>query len=119
MKTTASRSNKTFYVVLGTAFLGMGMSMPSCPGQQAMQTQIDTLTQQNQELNKRTLSLDSQVKSLNSDMTQVKTLLKPMADAIQAQKAGMDQLDANLKEMQTKLAAAAKPAPKSAGKKRH
>ena len=28
----------------------MGMSMPSCPGQQAMQQQIDTLTPQNADL---------------------------------------------------------------------
>ena len=28
-------------LVLGTAFLGLGLSMPSCPGQQAMQDQID------------------------------------------------------------------------------
>jgi septal ring factor EnvC (AmiA/AmiB activator) len=107
MKTTQPRSNIVYYVALGAAFLGMGMSMPSCPGQQAMQEQVDKLTQQNLNLNKRTESLESQIKSLNSDMTQVKTLLKPMADAIQAQKAGMDQLDANLKEIQTKLAAAA------------
>lgn len=117
MKTNQPRSNITYYVVLGAAFLGMGMSMPSCPGQQAMQQQVDLLTQQNQELNKRTLSMDGQIKSLNSDMTQVKTLLKPMADAIQAQKAGMDQLDANLKEIQTRLAAAGSA--KGGAKKKH
>src|SRR3954451_19950187 len=103
-----------FYIVLFAAFTFMGMSMPSCPGQQAMQQQIDTLTAQNQELNKRTLAFDAQIKALNGDMVQVKTLLKPMADAIQAQKAAMDQLNANFNEIKTKMT----PAPKGGAKKK-
>jgi septal ring factor EnvC (AmiA/AmiB activator) len=111
--------NKKFYVILFAAFIGMGMSMPSCPGQQAMQQQIDTLTTQNADLTKRVQGLDSQVKQLNSDMGQVKQLLKPMSDAIQAQKAGMDQLDANMKEIQAKMTAAAASKGKGGGKKKH
>lgn len=97
------KSSNRFYVILIAAFLGMGMSMPSCPGQQAMQQQIDTLTTQNADLTKKLQGADSQIKTLNADMTQVKTLLKPMADAIQAQKTAMDQLNANLTELQAKL----------------
>ena len=107
-------TNAKFYLVLFAAFLGMGMSMPSCPGQQAMQEQIDKLMTQNADLNKRLISMDSQVKALNGDMVQVKTLLKPMSDAIQAQKAAQDQLEANIKEIQAKMTA---PAAKG-GKKR-
>ena len=107
----------TFVVIL-TAFVGLGMSMPSCPGQQAMQQQIDSIQASNTDLSKRLQTIDSQTKTLNGDMSQVKQLLKPMSDAIQAQKTAIDQLDANFKELQTKLAAAAaaKPAAKSAPK---
>lgn len=103
-----------FYVVLFAAFIGMGMSMPSCPGQQAMQQQIDTLTAQNAELTKHVQAADAQIKSLNKDMTDVKNLLQPMANAIQAQKASIDQIDANMKEIQAKMTA--KPAAKGAAK---
>lgn len=92
-------------VLLASAFVGLGMSMPSCPGQQAMQQQIDTLTTSNTGLTKQVQALDTQVKTLNGEMTQVKQLLKPMSDAIQAQRTGMDQLDSNIKEIQGKLAA--------------
>ena len=96
-------------VILVAAFLGMGMSMPSCPGQQAMQQQIDTATTNNADLTRRLQSMDSQVKELSKGMTEVKSLVKPMGDAILAQKSAMDQLDANMKEMQARLMAAAKP----------
>jgi septal ring factor EnvC (AmiA/AmiB activator) len=104
MQKTA-RSTSKFYVILLAAFLGMGMSMPSCPGQQAMQQQIDTLTQQNAELMKHVQGMDGQVKMLNKDMGDVKSLLKPIADTVQAQKTSIDQLDANLKEIQSKMTA--------------
>lgn len=100
-----SRSTTKFYVILLAAFIGMGMSMPSCPGQQAMQQQIDTLTSQNAELVKRFQVMDSQIKMLNKDMGDVKSLLKPIADTVQAQKTSIDQLDANLKEIQSKMTA--------------
>jgi peptidoglycan hydrolase CwlO-like protein len=109
--------NKKHLVLLASAFVGLGMSMPSCPGQQAMQQQIDTLNANNTKLSQQVQALDAQVKTLNSDMSQVKQLLKPMSDAIQAQRTGMDQLDANIKEIQGKMAAmAAKPAPRAASK---
>ena len=98
-------------VLMVAAFFGLGMSMPSCPGQQAMQQQIDTLTQQNADLTRRLMAIDGRLKPVEADMSQVKQLLKPMSDAIQAQKAAMDQLDANIKNIQAKLAA---PPPKPA-----
>jgi septal ring factor EnvC (AmiA/AmiB activator) len=107
--------NAKFAVIMVAAFIGMGMSMPSCPGQQALQQQVDTLTTSNAELSKRVQGMDAQVKQLNMDMSQVKQLLKPMSDAIQAQKAGMDQLDSNIKEIQAKMTAP-KASAKSAAK---
>jgi septal ring factor EnvC (AmiA/AmiB activator) len=120
MQQQTPKSLPKFYVVLFAAFVGMGMSMPGCPGQEAMQQQIDTLTTQNTELTKRLQAMDTQLKAVDKDMIDVKTLLKPMADAVQAQKTALDQLDANLKEVQSKLASkgGAKPAGKPVARKR-
>lgn len=114
--------SKKHLVLVVAAFLGLGMSMPSCPGQQAMQQQIDTLTQQNADLARRLQAIDGRTRPLEEDMSKVKQLLKPMTDAIQAQKAAMDQLNANLKDLQTKFtaaqaAAAAAQKPKTKAKK--
>ena len=104
------------FLLLATTVLATGMSMPSCPGQQAMQQQVDTLTTQNADLTKKLQAMDGQVKALNADMLQVKQLLKPMSDAIQAQRNAMDQLAASMKDMHAKLSApkgkAAAPAKK-------
>lgn len=107
------RTKFSAYTIAIAAFLGMGMSVPSCPGQQEMKDQMSALQTENGNLKKQVAAMDGQVKTLSTEMGQVKQLLKPMADAIQAQKAAMDQLDANLREIQAKMA---KPAPKAAAK---
>ena len=47
-------------LVTAGAFLGMGIAMPSCPGQQAMQQQIDTLQTKTIELTQKISKVDSQ-----------------------------------------------------------
>ena len=113
--------NKKFVVILASAFLGMGMSMPSCPGQQAMQQQVDSLKTSNADLTKQVQAMDKHVKQLETDLTQVKELLQPMGSAIGAQKAAMDQLDSNMKELQTKLTSSSSKSAKAkpASKKKH
>lgn len=101
------------WIVFSTAFLGMGLSMPSCPGQQAMQQQIDALQTANAEMSKKIQTLTTQVESVNADMTQVKQVLPQMTNVIQAQKGALDQLDASVKEMDAKIA---KMGPKKKGR---
>jgi peptidoglycan hydrolase CwlO-like protein len=91
------------WVVFAVAFSGLGLSMPSCPGQQAMQQQIDALQTSNADLTKKIQALTTQLGSLNNDMTQVKQLLPQMTNVIQAQKGTLDQLDTTIKEIQTRL----------------
>lgn len=93
-------------LALTTATLGLGVSMPSCPGQQAMQQQIDALQASRMELTRKLNTLEPQVKTLAGEMEQAKQLLAQMTNAIQAQKTSMDQLDASVKEIQSKLPAA-------------
>jgi peptidoglycan hydrolase CwlO-like protein len=99
------------WVVMGAALSGMGIAMPSCPGQQAMQEKIDALQTSETELNKKVQAMQTQITTLNNDMAQVKQLLPQMTNVIQAQKGALEQLDATVKSMQTK----AKP---GAGKKK-
>jgi septal ring factor EnvC (AmiA/AmiB activator) len=100
------------WIVIGAAFSGMGIAMPSCPGQQAMQQQLDTLQTSNAELTKKVQSMQAQLTSINSDMGQVKQLLPQMTNVIQAQKGALEQLDATVKSMQSKSGKSAKAAPK-------
>ena len=96
----------------------MGVAMPSCPGQQAMQQQIDDVMKVSTDMTRKLQSQDAKIKGLESDMGQVKQLLGQMTNAIQAQKGALEQLDVSVKDLAAK--AAAKPAAKSAtkGKKR-
>ena len=85
-------------LVLISASLGMGIAMPSCPGQQAMQQQIDTLQTSNADLNKKVLGLSATVNSLQSDVSQIKQLLPKMSSVIQTQENALSHLTSKMKE---------------------
>src|SRR5689334_4509080 len=91
------------WLVLGVAFSGMGVAMPSCPGQKAMQQQLDAVQATEQEQAKKIQTLTNQATSLNNDMGQVKQLLPQMTQLIKAQKDQLDHMDAEIKELQAKV----------------
>lgn len=80
--------------------MGMGIAMPSCPGQQALQQQVDQLTTQNQDLKAKVTGLDNQVRSLTNDMIQVKTLLTQVSNTVLSQKTAIEQMDSAIKALQ-------------------
>ena len=90
------------YLVFAASFAGMGIAMPSCPGQQAMQQQVDALQTANLEAGKKFRTLQTQVTGLSNDMNQVKQLLPQMTNVIQAQKAALDQLDVTVQQLRNK-----------------
>lgn len=97
--------------------VGMGMSMPSCPGQQAMQQQIDTLQTAQTDLQKKLQAMDAQLKAQSATNDQVKTLLEQMTGAIQAQRGALEQLNTDVKDLKARPVPA--PAPvKTVGKAR-
>jgi peptidoglycan hydrolase CwlO-like protein len=100
---------KLRWLTLVVAFAGMGIAMPQCPGQQALQQQVDTLQTSNSDLTKKLQAVDSQVKALNDEMNQVKQLLAGMANSIQESKV---QVETMTKELKAKPSAQAKPASK-------
>ena len=89
---------------LGAAMLGMGLSMPSCPGQQAMQEQLETLKTGQADSNKKIQALDAQLKKMNGDVDQMKALVSQVSNAVLAQKMAIENMDAALKALQTKPA---------------
>ena len=100
------------WIVLGCATLGMGLSMPSCPGQQAMQQQIDALEKRVNSETQRVQSLDTQVKQLNGEMAKANQLLSTMGNTVLAQKTEIENLQKSVQEMASR--SAAKPAAKAA-----
>lgn len=90
------------WIIFTGAFIGMGMAMPSCPGQQELKTDVDLLRTANTDLSKKVQTLTGQVTSLNTDMTQVKQLLPQITNVIEAQKGALDRLDASIKALQVK-----------------
>jgi len=102
---------------MGTAMLAMGITMPACPGQQAMQQQIDDLTKRDAELNKRLTALENSVRTGMGDVGAMKQSFGPMGQQLQAIGPRLDGLEAGMKDIQAKMAAAAS-APAKGGKRR-
>ncbi len=98
-------SKKFFAPVVGASFLLMGLSMPSCPGQQAMQQQVDALKTSEAEMKNRISALESQLTALKSEAEQNKGLLAQLGT-------GLTEQGKAIEEMQTAFkAAAASPKP--------
>lgn len=77
-----------------------------------MQQQIDSLTAGNAESSRKIQALDTQIKTANTDLANLKQLSEQMATQITAQKAAIDQLTSAMKDMDAKVQAlATKPAP--------
>jgi peptidoglycan hydrolase CwlO-like protein len=93
------------------AFIGMGMSLPSCPGDKAMQQQIDMLQSSNQDMTRKLQNLDNQIKSSGNDVIAQKSLITQLATTVSAQKEAIDNLYNQIKLIQAKMD---KPAPKKA-----
>jgi len=100
------------WIVLSLSVLGMGMGMPSCPGQQEAKEKMDALHAANTELSKKVHDLGTQVNTLNQDMQQVKQLLPQMTNVIQAQKGALDELNTAVNEMRKAKTAPLKKAKK-------
>ncbi|MDR3606482.1 MAG: hypothetical protein P4M08_03775 [Oligoflexia bacterium] len=97
----------------GTVAL-MGVTMPSCPGQQAMQDQIDAMKASQAEIMKRTQAHETELKQIVDAINQLKTESQGVGASAGQLKAEIDQLKTAVQSIETRLAAA-KPA-KSTGK---
>jgi septal ring factor EnvC (AmiA/AmiB activator) len=96
------KNNQLKWAVLSLSAVSLGIAMPSCPGQEAMQQQMTTLQNSNQDLHKKLNAMSTQVTTMNNEVNQMKQLLPQVTNVLQAQKAAIDQLDAAVKGMKGK-----------------
>mgnify|MGYP001575384422 CR=1 FL=1 len=75
----------------------MGLSMPSCPGQQALQHQVDGLVSREADLNRRIQMMETNLRAMNDEMIQVKTLLSQVSNTVLAQKTAIENLETSSK----------------------
>ncbi len=88
--------------ILLTASLGLGLSMPSCPGQKEMQQQLDHLQTQNTELAKTIEKLSTQTNGLVSEIAQIRQILPSVTAVLQAQKNEVDSLRTRVESLEKK-----------------
>jgi|GEM_PF-657916 len=92
------------WLTFAAAMIGLGMSMPSCPGQQAIQQQLDSLQTAQAEMQKKLQAQDSQIKTINQTDEQVKSLLEEMTRAIQSQRGALELLAKAIEELKNRPA---------------
>jgi peptidoglycan hydrolase CwlO-like protein len=110
MKLSRKMTNTGRIAIFIAAFIGMGMSLPSCPGDKAMQQQIDMLNQSNQDMTRKLQNLDTQIKGTGGDIIAQKSLITQLATTVGAQKDAIDNLYNQIKSLEAKMAT---PAPKA------
>ena len=112
--------NKKFIApILGSSFLMMGLSMPSCPGQQALQQQVDALKTSETDMKNRLSATEASVKAMKEDLDQSKALVAQLSKTVVDQTSTLEKLDEAVKALSTKSKpAASKAAPAKAGAKR-
>ena len=93
------------WLTLVGAFLTLGIAMPSCPGQQEMKQQLDTLQNSQTESNRRLQQMDSQVRTMSQDISNKKQGFEPLAGMIQADHNDIQQLKTQIQDLSNKIAA--------------
>lgn len=107
-------NKKLMWVVTGAAFLGMGVAMPSCPGQQAMQQQIDTMQAKETESLRKIQALEGQVKNLSDGMKQIQQVLTQFSQVVVSHKTAIEEVTKQVEALNASKSkgASAKTAPK-------
>ena len=96
-----SKMNAKHIWVMVLASATLGLSMPSCPGQQAMQGQLDTLQAQTSDQAKKIQKLQSQVDMLNTEVGKIKEVLSQATATIEAHQAAVKQMEEAIKALQS------------------
>lgn len=88
------RTLRSFAPVASSLFtlLFIGATAPSCPGNQAVQQQLEQVQNQNQGLIREVQTLEAQVKEMRTEMTQLRTLATQIGNTVLAQKQALEQV---------------------------
>ncbi len=99
-----------------SALLAMGATGPSCPGQQALQQQVDQLQTKNQEQARAIQSLEGEVKTLQTDLAQLHLLTTQIGNTVLAQKQALEKFDQAIRVSRAAPIRAATPSRAATGK---
>ncbi len=100
----------TRWILLGLSFATMGIAMPNCPGQQAMQQQINDLQSSKGKLEGRLAALESKSTAVEGFMKKMDEALPGLVTLTQQNQTKLAELENQVKEIQAKLESMAKPA---------
>lgn len=85
----------------------MGLSMPSCPGQQALQQAVESLKVSQAEFKGKMTAHEAALKSLQEEVAGLQSKLTEVTTTVLAQKAALEKMDEALK---SKAGAKGRPA---------
>ncbi len=77
--------------------LMLGLSMPSCPGQDELQSKLEASQQETTQLKARLQMMTQEVTLLKEDYIKTKKLVEEIGTTVLTQKSVIEQLDANVK----------------------
>ena len=81
---------------------GMGISLPQCPGQQAMQQQVDSLITAQGDMTRKLQKIDGDAKAGKQEIDQFKQILQQMKEAMDAQQKAMTELGAKVTALEAR-----------------
>lgn len=93
--------------LVGGSFLLMGLSMPSCPGQEALQQAVESLKITQAEFKGKLTAQEGAIKALKEEVTALETKLSEVTTTVLAQKGALEKLEEALK---SKAGAKGRPA---------
>lgn len=96
---------------LGSALLLMGINIPSCPGQQAMQKQLDDSATKQAELTKNISTQADKIKGLEKEVSDLKTSLGEVAEVLKSHKATIEGVQTKVDDMAARASAPKKSTP--------
>lgn len=111
-------TNRKLLLVSLLTILVLGLGMPSCPGQQAMQQQLDGVQTTANDNNKKIQQLTSQVNMLNTEVGKLKEVLTQATATIEAHQGAIKQMEDSIKAIQA-LPPASKSSSSSKKSKKH
>jgi archaellum component FlaC len=103
-------NKNTRWILFGLSFAFMGISMPNCPGQQAMQTQINDLQTTKQKLETRLAAVESKSTAVEGFMKKMDEALPNLVTITQQNQEKITALETQIKDITAKMEAMAKPA---------
>lgn len=103
------KSIQTLFLISITVF-AMGAGLPGCPGNKAMEEQVEQLQTKNADTIKKIASAENQLKMMTAELAQYKTQIPQIIEQMNVLKGRLDQLETQVREMAVKATSHAKPA---------